>query len=208
MITHFNREKLAKNLPDAYRKTDESNNAKILAAEKSALDSTRDAISAIYESLDINKAHGKTLDLYGETIGQPRGAATDEQFLVLIKNRIVRNFANADHDSIVKALCMTFDCEPSEILLTESDAPCRVKLEGIPIKSIVESNLDIDTATQIVFGLIPVGVYVESASFSGTFEFSGDEMEYNAEAGFGNEAQTIGGYLGYVASSVDRNLPV
>lgn len=208
MITHFNREKLAKNLPDAYRKTDESNNAKILEIEKDAQDRTREAIHAIYESLDINKAYGKTLDLYGEMIGQDRGVATDEQLLVLIKNRIARNFSNADHNSIVNALCMTFGCDPADVLLTESDEPCKVKLEGIPIKSLVESNIDIDTAIQIVFGLIPVGVYVEAADFSGTFEFSGTELEYNEEAGFGDEEQTIGGFLGYVAASGGRNLPV
>ena len=209
MITLFDREKLARNLPDAYSKGPESNNAKILEIEKRALDVLRSAITAIYDSLDINNAKGKTLDLYGEMLGQERGAATDEQYLVLIKNRIIRNCVDADYNSIVHAICMTFDCEPSDIKLTELDEPCKVALEGLPIAQLNACNIDIGTAVQIVNGLIPAGVFMEAVSFSGTFEFSeGTELVYDAEKGFGNEEQTIGGYLGLMSDSHGSNLPV
>ena len=68
MITHFNRENYAKNLPDAYAKAEGSNNAKLLKIEKDAVDLLREAIAAISESLDLDKATGKTLDLYGEMV--------------------------------------------------------------------------------------------------------------------------------------------
>lgn len=209
MITQFNRDQLARNLPDAYSKGQESNNAKILEIEKRALDSLRASINAIYESLDINNARGSTLDLYGEMVGQERGAATDEQYLVLIKNRIVRNCVNSDYNSIVHALCLTFDCEPSDIKLTELDEPCKVALEGLPISQLNACNIDVGTAVQIVNGLIPAGVFMEAVSFSGTFEFSaGTELVYDADKGFGNEDQTIGGYLGLMSDSHGSNLPV
>lgn len=208
MATHFNRDIPVKNLPDAYSKAKNSNNAKILEVEKSAVDALREATAAIYESLDIEKAYGKTLDLYGDMIGQLRGTATDEQLIVLIKNRIMRNIANGDHTSVVNAICMTFGCDPSDVLLTELDGSCKVTLEGVPIQKLVESNIDIETAVQIVFDLMPVGVFVEAATFAGTFEFSGSELEYNEAAGFGSEDQTIGGYFGYVASTGGQKLPV
>lgn len=207
MNTRFDRDRLARNLPDAYRKDQQSNNAKILEIEKSALDMLREDIGAIDACLDINNASGKTLDLYGEMLGQDRGTATDEQYRVLIKNRINRNYANADYNSIVRALAITFDCEPSDILLKELDEPCKVSLEGIPIYKINERNIDINTAVKIVTGLMPVGVYMEAANFSGTFEFSGPELVYDEDAGFGNVDQTIGGYLG-LASSGGKVLPV
>lgn len=208
MVTQFNLDLPAKNLPDAYSKAPDSNNAKILEIEKSAVDVLREAAEAIYESLDIDKAYGKTLDLYGDMIGQLRGAATDEQLLILIKNRIIRNLANGDHTSVVNAICATFGCDPSDVLLTELDEFCKVTLEGVPIAKLVESNIDIETAVQIVFGLMPVGVFVEAASFSGTFEFASGELEYDEKAGFGNEDQTVGGFLGYAASSGGQELPV
>lgn len=208
MKAHFDRDRLARNLPDAYSKSDDSNNAKILSVEKRSMDALRESIRVIYDSLDINQATGKTLDLYGDMFGQLRGAATDEQFRILIKNRIIRNMADADHTSVVNAICATFGCDPSEVLLTELDEPCRVKVEGLPISVLNESNIDLNTAVQIVAGLMPAGVYIEAMEFTGTFEFGVTELEYDAEKGFGNEEQTIGGYLGLLSDSQGSNLPV
>jgi len=208
MVTHFNRDKLARNLPDVYRQDDSSNNAKILEIEKSASDSLRKAVGEIYESLDIDKAYGATLDLYGDMLGHPRGTATDEQFRVLIKNKITRNFANADYNSIVLAICSTCDCEPSEIILKESEEPCTVTLEGLPISKLNESNIDINTAVQIINALLPAGVHMEAMRFAGTFEFCGAELVYDEAAGFADEAQTIGGYLGLVSDNAGGSLPV
>lgn len=207
MITQFNREQLVKNLPDAYRKDAGSNNAKILEIEKRTMDSLRETIRAVAESMDIESARGKTLDMLGDMIGQDRGAATDEQYRVLIKSRIVRNLSGADHTSIVKAICATFNCEPSEVLLTEPE-PCKVILEGLPYSKLNDSNIDINTAVAIINNLMPAGVFMEAMSFAGTFEFGGTDMEYDADAGFGDEAQTIGGYLGLLSDGQGSNLPV
>ena len=200
MITHFDRDKPVKNLPDAYYKASSSNNAKILDIEHDAMGILRDAVTAINDSLDIDNAYGATLDLYGEMIGQDRGKTTDEQYRVLIKNRLARNCSNADYNSVVRAICATFACGPSDIVLTELDEPCKLRLEGLPITQLVESNLSIDAAVQIVFGLMPAGVQLESVDFSGTFEFSGGtELVYDEESGFADDEQTIGGYLGLLA---------
>lgn len=208
MITRFNREKLAQNLPDAYSKGDNSNNAKILAIEKSASDSLRESLGAISDSLDIDKAYGRTLDMYGEMLGQLRGSATDEQLRVLIKNKVFRNFANSDYNSVVLAICATFDCKPSDIVLTETEEPCTVTLDGLPIHKLHESNIDINTAVRIINSLLPAGVHMEAMSFSGTFEFSGAEIVHDENAGFADEAQTMGGYFGLVSDNAGSSLPV
>lgn len=207
MIAHFNRENHAKNLPDAFKKTPDSNNAKILEIEKSATDRLREEIAAIYDSLDINLATGSTLDLYGEMLGQDRGAATDEQYRALLKSRIIRNLSGADHNSIVNALCITFDCSPSDILLTETDEECAVKIEGVPFDALNRINLDVNTAIQIIKMLLPVGVNCTSVSMSGSFEFGSIDMEYDESKGFGDIEQTIGGTLGF-APDIGKVLPV
>lgn len=208
MVTRFNRDHPAKNLPDAYCKHPESNNAKILEVERCAVSSLREATRAIYDSLDISAAYGRTLDLYGEMLGQQRGAATDEQYRVLIKSRIARNLSGADHASIIHAICATFGCEPTDVLLAELDTPCKVELEGLPISQLNASNIDINTAVQIITSLMPAGVFVEALSFSGTFEFGTESMEYDESAGFADEEQTMGGYLGLVSDGSGSNLPV
>ena len=208
MITRFNRENHVKNLPDAYKKTPESNNAKLLGVEKSETDRLREEITAIYNSLDINLATGKTLDMYGEMLGQLRGIATDEQYRVLLKNKIQRNFVNSDFNSIVSAICITFDCEPQEVLLVEHDKPCVVSLNGLPLEKLVANNIDINTAVAIIKGLLPACVRIESIDFAGTFEFSDAVMEYDRSKGFADDAQTMGGTLGFVAETADGELPV
>lgn len=208
MITHFNGADLAKNLPDAYKKTPDSNNSKILRIEKGAMDDLRAAIHGISDSLDLDKAFGKTLDLYGGMVGQERGKATDEQYRILIKSRIVRNLSNGDYNSIVRLLALVFGCDPAEISLVETDAPCRVRLESLPFAALNQLVIDISTAIKIIEEVIPAGVYMESVQFTGTFEFGDETMIYDEAAGFGNEAQTIGGYLGYIFDNAAPDLPV
>lgn len=207
MITQFYRERLHKNLPDAYSKAAGSNNAKILEIEKSAIDQLREAVSAVYDSLDIEKAAGKTLDLYGEMLGQARGMATDDQYRVLLKNRIALNFSSSDHTSIVNAICLAFGCDPSEVLLTEPDV-CTAQLEGLPFAKLNENNIDINTAIRLVNSLMPAGVSMEVMNFAGTFEFGSTAMEYDEAAGFADEAQTIGGFFGLISDGTGSNLPV
>lgn len=208
MITHFNLDDLARNLPDAYKKTPESNNSKILRIEKSAMDDLRSAIQAVSDSLELDKATGKTLDLYGSLVGQERGKATDEQYRMLIKSRIVRNLCNGDYNSIVRLLSVVFGCDPADIVLNETDTPCHVRLESMPYDVLNRLVIDIDTALKIIEEVMPVGVYLESIQFTGTFEFGDTSLEYDEAAGFGNEAQTVGGVLGYIFSEISPELPV
>lgn len=208
MITQFNREDYAKNLPDAFSKAKGSNNARILELAKTAVDELREAVRAVYDSLDIDKATGKSLDMFGDMVGQNRGAATDEQYRAMIKSKICRNLANADHNSIVRAICVVFGCEPQEVLLVESEAPCAVTVEALPFGALNKSNIDAQTAIKIIAGLMPAGVRLESLNFTGTFEFAATAAEYDANKGFGNEGQTLGGYFGLLSDSEGSNLPV
>ena len=208
MVLQFNRENHVLNLPDAFQKARGSNNDKILTLEKNAVDRLREDLKDVYDSLDLDRAYGKTLDYYGESVGQERGKATDDQYRVLIKSRIARNLTDGDYNSVVRAISVVFSCDPSEIVLTELDEPCHVRVDDLPIGKLNGSGIDVSTAVQIVKGLIPAGVTVEAINFSGTFEFAASASEYDAAAGFGDTDQTIGGTLGLLASSDGNDLPV
>ena len=67
------------NLPDAYRKDTDSNNYKILNIQKIEIDGIKEDTEDVYNTLDLDQATGKTLDLYGDMLGQARGFATDDQ---------------------------------------------------------------------------------------------------------------------------------
>lgn len=205
-MSNFIYENYAKNLPDHYKKTTDSNNFKILEVERFSIGTFKQDVSDVYESLDLSKVYGKTLDLYGETVGQPRGVATDEQYILMIRSKIAQNLSSGDYNSVVKAICMTFDCEPSEIYIAEKEEPGVVELVVIPLAIINKAGLTTRQTVQLVKRLLPVGIELESFLFEGTFEFSNVENEYDKTKGFAisETNQSIGGYLGIVYGEDDE----
>lgn len=192
----FNFENLAANLPDAYRKNEYSNNFKILEIERLACQNLREVLNNIAEALDIENATGKTLDLYGQRFGQARGKATDEQYIIMIKAKILRNLSNGTYKSIVDSIAYTFNCQPSEILIVEN-GNATVSLMAIPLETISKAGLTASQANRIVEALLPVSVTLSSFFYEGTFEFATIENETSATAGFANtEGDTTGGYFG------------
>ena len=146
--------------------------------------------------------------MYGEMLRQKRGIASDAQYRILLKSRIMRNLCNGDHDSIVRAISMVFDCDPSEVQLVESEASPSVEIKGLPYAAINKSGLATEDAIKIIYGLIPAGVTAETVVFDGTFQFGTEEMELDAAKGFANIEQTTGGYFGLLASGVSSDLPI
>ena len=207
MIVRFDGKKPVRNLPDAYAKTG-SNNEKLLEVNRLSREDMRATLRAMADSLDLDKATGATLDMYGDMVGQTRGKATDEQYRVLIRSRIVRNMAGGDYGSVVRVLALVFGCDAGEIVLSEP-APCTVSVEELPYAAINGMAIGIDTATRLIEECMPVGVRLQGVQMTGTFEFAdGTEMVYDAEAGFGDIGQTIGGYLGLIFGGESAELPV
>ncbi|CAH8249325.1 hypothetical protein WJ0W_006511 [Paenibacillus melissococcoides] len=69
---------------DAYNKNPESNLGKLVSILHSQLTSLEDTLDKIQEWRDIDRARGTTLDRIGENVVQPRGAATDEIYRILL----------------------------------------------------------------------------------------------------------------------------
>lgn len=210
-MNSFNYENYVKNLPDYYKKTTDSNNFKILEVERYSISTFKNDIEDVNTSLDLSQAYGKTLDYYGETVGQPRGLATDEQYILMIRSKIAQNVSGGDYKSVTKAICMTFDCEPSEVYIAEKEDPCVVELVVMPLAVINKAGLTTRQTVELVKQLLPVGVALESFLFEGTFCFSETETEYDTEAGFAisETDQSIGGYLGIVYGEDDEpELPI
>ena len=88
-MKEYNSLQLVKNLPDAFAKSENSNNYKLFQIIKKALADLDEDLSHINDTLDINfdtrnatdeeKAlFSKTLNLYGAMFNQPRGAMDDD----------------------------------------------------------------------------------------------------------------------------------
>lgn len=240
---------LVKNLPDAYKKTTDSNNFKILEIERKTLEDVRKSlwgydkckkcgneaitqenqncpvcgsetvrINGINDILNIDNAKGKTLDLYGERVGQARGLATDEKYILLIKAKIMRNISNGSYPSILTSLCLTFGCDPSQIYFTDGEEPFTVNMAALPLEVINAAGLTSAQTVAIIKSLLPVGISLSSFVFEGTFEFArsyedmtidGDTEGLTDTYENMNNPDAIGGYLGVAAGDeVDEILPI
>lgn len=203
-------ETLIDNLPDCYKKDKGSNNYKLLELSKKNVDAFRECLISIENSLNLNNARGATLDLYGKLVGQSRGLATDEQYILLIKTRIMRNLANGSNKGVVYALCAILNCKQSQVHITDADNPCEV-LITVPLSSIIEAELTVKQFNQLVKSILPVGVVLSANTiYEGTFEFSAAENEQDETAGFCDvEGGTIGGYFGALSSEENETvLPI
>lgn len=208
-MKQFDFNNYVKNLPDCLNKLKESNNYKILETVRQSLDGIFVDINDVLDSLDLEKATGKTLDLFGDSVGQSRGLATDTQYRLLIKSKIMMNFTTGDHTSIVRALCITFNCEPTEVYIKEGSQPCTVEIAMLPLSVLNRAGLTVKQVIGMVDRLLPVGVTLETFLFEGTFLFTDNDWVATETQGFAGYAEHYGkevegGYLGVVSGEEDE----
>lgn len=199
-------------LPDCYRKDQESNNVKILKLGRLAAEQLRADIRAVLESLDLGHATGKTLDLYGDMLGQRRGLLNDEQYRYMLLSKIGRNTVQGDYNSIMDTLVLMFGSQMGDITLDdleveEEERPCVVKLTKFPVQILISAGFSSRQAVAMIESLLPICVTLAADNFEGTFEFAESVGVYDELAGFGNVEQTIGGYLGLYLGDDDK-IPV
>ena len=193
-------------LPDSYQKTEQSNNYKLLQMEQSLVDDLRTDIDAVQATLDVYTATGKTLDLYGSIYGQQRGSLTDEQYRAVIVQSATRCLVGGDSSSIINALAIVFNVPASSFVLAETDNPCEVELTDVPYSVLQNYGFTGGQLYQIVASMLPSGVRLAPLTLDGTFAFADTADEYDANAGFGDIDQTIGGYLGWLSTD-DISIP-
>lgn len=212
-------EKNIKKLPDAYFKEKSGNNYKLLRLNELSAETFFNDMQDVLNSLDLDIAYGKTLDLYGEMLQILRGSMTDDQYRIALKNKIGENFCQGDINSVLYLLSEIFDCSLSEISITEK------RINRVSVKLPMLTNLTSDTVLEMIKRLLPITVTISDIELSGTFEF-GEIMqtpltyenlskftcaelektaykdlenypcERDENAGFGDVEQTMGGFLG------------
>lgn len=207
-MRYFNKTNHAKNLPDTYRKDVNSNNYKILETERDACEVLRKTLNEVYGILDIDNATGETLDMYGERIGQPRGNTTDEQYIILLKAKIMRNLSNGSYKGVCRAVCATFACRENSIKFEDVYAKCTVRATVFPMNEINEAGFTAAQALAIIKSLLPVCVTLEPIVVDGTFEFADTEGVIDDEAGFADDNGTIGGTLSWIYGGDGYELPI
>ena len=194
-------------LPDSYKKTESSNNYKLLYLEWFLVSGLWKDIQAVQDTADIFKATGATLDHYGAMYNQPRGSMTDEQYRVIILQRVARYWAGGDYNSTVEGLASALGVSPTEFVLIEKDNPRQIEVSNLPFSILNKIGITSKQIFQIIEAMLPVGIPLAPLSLDGTFEFAELADEQSETAGFGDIDQTIGGYFG-VLETGDIDIPV
>ncbi|QXJ39599.1 hypothetical protein BV455_02965 [Parageobacillus caldoxylosilyticus] len=204
-------------LTDRYRKDPDSNIGKIIKILTDELDLIKETFDRMEEWEDVEKAEGVVLDDIGKDIGQPRGAATDEIYRILLRSKVARNLSDGTIDTIIRVLSIALNADPKEIRIQElcedpvHPEPAAISLIQIPLRRLNEVGMSPKQFAQIVKKTVAAGIRVASIELTGTFSFSSQSAtsEYSDTEGFSDINQVIGGYLGAAfADSDDSNLPV
>jgi hypothetical protein len=208
---------LLSRLTDVYRKDPDSNIGKLMSIFSAELERVQETHKRMSEWRDIDKAEGATLDRIGTNVVQPRGAATDEIYRILIKSKIARNLSKGDINTIISVLSMALDISPTEIKIAEryndpiNPEPAAISIIQLPLDRINAVGMSPYQFARIVQRTVIAGVRVGVIELVGTFAFSSfpDAVEMDNNAGFGNIQGTIGGYLGAAYSpSEEEDLPI
>jgi hypothetical protein len=193
---------MIRRLTDVFRKDPDSNIGKLMAIFADQLQKLEQTVQRVEVWRDIDRAEGTTLDRIGENVGQPRGAATDEIFRILIKSKIARNLSKGDINTIISVLATALNTDPSEITIKElyddpfEPEPAAISLIALPIERINAVGMDPRQFAQIVQKTVAAGVRVGVIELTGTFEYGTIDDPPDPNAGFADLDQTIGGTLG------------
>ncbi|MBR6613163.1 MAG: hypothetical protein IKK84_00160 [Clostridia bacterium] len=195
-------------LPDSYNKNVNSNNYKLLQLQEEQFDKLREDIRAVFDMLDIEKASGKTLELYGDMVQQPRGALNDTQYKIMLKTKLSQFQSKGSFGDVMNLIVETFNCKPTDISIVEKGA-CTVYVAKLPLDVLVSAGLTTTQAVQLIKSLLPSGVTVEADYFEGTFELGAVEGENDITKGFAAfEGDENGGYLGATLGEDEAPLPI
>lgn len=202
-------------LTDVFVKSPDSNLGKLCGIMADQLRRVQETNDRIRRWRDIDQAKGKTLDMIGSNVGQPRGAATDEVYRIMIKSRIARNLSTADINTIIRVLAIALDADYSEIKIEEmyndpvSPEPSAIKVIQMPLAKLNEAGMTPNQFGKIVKRTVAAGVRVGVIELTGTFTFGAAPGEIDNNAGFGDIDGTIGGYFGAVYDpGQDTDLPI
>lgn len=162
-------------LPDAYAKAKSSNNYKLLDLSSQLCADFETDIKAIFDSRDFTKATGKTLDRYGEMIGQSRDGETDEQYRMKIKSRMGRLASDGSCDKTIKLIAEIIGTESENISIREDNM--KVSVHGMTMDVLKNSGYKSAEVTELIKEVLPICVGLEPPVYAGTLFVMGDVVK-------------------------------
>ena len=202
-------------LPDSYMKDKGSNNYKLFQIVAPELELIAETMQEMAKSLDIDYAHGGTLDKIGLNVNQTRGMVSDKVLRTLIKAKIAADMSEGTIKTLLDVISFIINDEEGLSQIVElynvggaEEEPAAFRIV-VPIDDIIDAGVSVQQFVQLMMHIKAAGVKIYG-DLQGTFEF-GEIDEYGTEfnTGFADIAQTVGGTIGMLYDpEEDGPLPI
>lgn len=207
-------EKVMNNLPDSYCKSKDCNNYKLFQCITPEFDLLVRQILELRKSINIDYAHGGTLDKIALNVNQARGSVNDIVLRTLMKAKIAADMSEGTIDTLLDVIGFIIGDETNksqvEEMYNDSENPEPAAINIIvPAEGIIDAGVTLGQFVALITNIKAAGVRVY-ANLQGTFEF-GEIAEYGPEydTGFADIEQTTGGSLGILYDPEnDEPLPI
>ncbi|WP_438347290.1 hypothetical protein ACP8HI_16495 [Paenibacillus sp. FA6] len=212
----FSMKDMLSRFTDVFNKNPNSNIGKLIGILYAQMEELNTSLEKVREWRDIDKAQGTTLDRIGQNVIQPRGAATDEVYRVLLKSKIARNLSKTDINTIIRVLALALDCDYKDIQIKEKFSDpnepeaASLSLIRMPMKRLNEVGMSPLQFAKIIQKTAAAGVSIAQIELAGTFRLSSIyEGLQRDEFGLSDPDMTVGGTIGevYVPGN-DYELPI
>ena len=157
---------MIRRLTDNYNKYPNSNISKLLQMIEEAIEAVD--WNKIRQWRGVNDAEGKTLDLIGDNVNQPRGAVNDVVYRSLIRSKVLRNNSNGTINELIALISFVLQTPPENVELIEGyeitppdDFPGYVLLKSIPSQELGNIGLTTAQLKHILNEAAAAGVRVE-----------------------------------------------
>lgn len=180
----YNVKELVSLFTDHFRKDRESNTHKLMQLFSDELQLLENTNNRIIEWRDIDNAEGKTLDLIGQNVVQPRGTASDEIYRIMLKTKVARNLADGTLNGLISAIAYVLQIDKREVQVSEMwdlvGMPAALAVEAIPLEKIINANLTTDEFEIILSSLVAGGVKLMllASSSKEYMELSGESYAF------------------------------
>lgn len=164
-------DKLLNMLPDLFKKSKESNIAKLLSIFNDEIEGLKSNIEQVDSWREIDKAEGKALDLIGEQYGEFRGKANDEFYRYLIKSKIVQRNVDGSTNKIIEIINQTLGVPLNQIKVVKlRDGPSdlsdiqAISIEGLPEKYFLATDVS-EKFIERIHNAVAAGISLERIFF-------------------------------------------
>lgn len=158
-------------MPDAFAKSPQSNNYKLLQLHTKTRDEMQRQLDQILESMTLEGAKLCALDdIQGGRINLDRGDWEDDAYQFWLRAKQMQNMADGTFPKLLEALMYILDVPEEQLRLQEVEGQNMVDVH-VGMKAVDDAGIDFDLFPDMVRKLLSVNLHIRRFGYYGELEF-------------------------------------